>query len=114
MEGRTASKGGCRGPSPEPQAKRSTLFGKVRIHTKGEVLLSKSRGLVGVARRLRRDPSVSLVIWRLKPLQRGPAEAMRTSGISQGPSIVRKAHMGPLVLTVEKLKRSIDVSKEID
>jgi hypothetical protein len=49
---------------------------------------------------------------RLKPLQRGPAEATRTPGISKGPSIIRKAHMGPLVLTVEKLKRSSEVAKE--
>ena len=33
----------------------------------------------------------------------GPAEATTTPGISKRPSIVRKAHTGPVVLTVEKL-----------
>jgi hypothetical protein len=73
--------------------------------------LNKSRGLLGVASRLRRGPSVSFAIWRLKTLQTGPAEATRTPGISKGPSIVRKSHMGPLVLTVEMLKWSSEVAK---
>ena len=38
------------------------------------------------------------------------AEATRTPNLSKGPSRVRKAHMGPLVLLVEKLERSSEVA----
>jgi hypothetical protein len=71
-----------------------------------EVLFRKSREVLGVARGLRRDPSVSSGTWRLKPLQRRLAEATRTPGLSKAPSILRKAMacMGSLGLTVEKLK----------
>jgi hypothetical protein len=55
-------RGVAEAPFPNCRPKGLNFFGKVRNHTKGDMLFRKSRRLLGVASRLRRHPSVILVI----------------------------------------------------
>jgi hypothetical protein len=55
-------------PAPNRRPKGLNFLEKFENTQKGEVLFRRPRGLLRVASRLRRHPSVSLVIWKLKPL----------------------------------------------
>jgi hypothetical protein len=61
-------RGVAEAPTPNRRPKGLNFLEKFENTQKGEVLFGSSRGLLRVASRLRRHPSVSLVIWKLKPL----------------------------------------------